>query len=153
MTDKMAKTIEEFEAVRAKATQKEGGWYTEDGMYPDRYGTSNAIGSNVCVYSRADATFIAESANRATHFTAALKVSLQAMQDIKNESYQAKMLGCAITYQWVCEKYANTNASRHVKSTLAGSRLERLKRLLSSWAYRSMSCLSFSSRTIAVTRT
>lgn len=55
-TFRVGVSLDELETKAKAATQKD--WWVEDGEYPDRYGTSNALISSNCIYTRADAQHI-----------------------------------------------------------------------------------------------
>jgi hypothetical protein len=101
--DQYKQRLREIVEARDAATQKEGGWCVEDGTYPDRYGTNNAIGTNVCVYSRADATLIALAANTISELAENQLRLVEACEKIScgcsiRERMSGHLLDCELSY-------------------------------------------------------
>lgn len=94
MTDKILKAIEEFEALRAKATQ--GEWIAYEAQPNIFYvNTQDRLRIlEIASFFRSGlaeaedcAIFVKEAANRATHFTAALKVAVEALGKLNDDGW------------------------------------------------------------------
>ena len=75
------KLCDMLDEARKKATP--GEWEAEEGVYPTRWGTTNAVGGSNCVYNKRDAELIALSANHITQLTAALRAAAQALEEYR----------------------------------------------------------------------